>query len=99
MPLNCPPGSYPGITPDGIEACAFKPYPCTPPAIAVCPTGQFESCACRVPIAAMACEVRIQYPQGDPAHPTLAPMAGYCDADGAAIATALILAWMLGAPK
>jgi hypothetical protein len=96
MPLNCPPGTTPTRTPDGLEVCAVRPFGCILPEVPVCEPG--AECACRIPVSAMVCEVRIQYAQGEPTKPVIGGAAPWCDAAGIELALAVILARLLGAP-
>jgi hypothetical protein len=73
---------------------------CTAPEVLLCEPGGILRCSCIRPAApVMACEVRIQYPENDPAHPTLMPTASWCDSSGIELALAVILAKSLGATK
>lgn len=51
----------------------------------------------RLTYSQMACEVRIQYPQADPANVSVGPMGAWCDAAGMELAVAIALARLLGA--
>lgn len=92
-PSICPPGSVSARLPDGTEVCA-TPDP-------RCQLADFPDCpgrpAPRTPVAAMICEIRIQYTQGDPANPMIAAMGPWCDSAGTELAVAVMLARLLGA--
>jgi hypothetical protein len=86
-------------TPEGQVCINPPPILCEAPSIRVCSPADPDVCRCEIPTSAMLCEVRISYAQNDPAHPTVAPMAPYCDGAGVELAIALILAKSLGATK
>lgn len=56
-----------------------------------------RQCAYQPPISSMACEVRIQYAQGDPTNPAIGQLGPWCDAAGVELAVAVMLARLLGA--
>ena len=83
-----------------------RSFACAPPTVPQCHIdpaippnplipGANVVCTCAQPV--MACEVRITYPQNDPASPTVAPMGPWCDAAGMELAVAIALAKLLGA--
>jgi hypothetical protein len=102
-----------GCQPHGDQVLCIDPPMCFKPAQWVCAANGPISCQCEVPppvfsppiftprdqipVGELVCEVRMQYPVSDPAAPTVMAMGPWCDAAGAELAIAIMLARMLGA--
>lgn len=103
---HCVPGALEAHRADGSLICSTPPEPrCLPWEVGVCVGGmvggQPTTVECRCvpinpPVSAMACEIRVQYSQGDPAHPYIVQEMGpWCDLGGIQLALATVLARLL----